>query len=101
IEQSEKAITMAEKVLAEGKHSAMVHQLIAEVFYNQKKYTKANQSILIAIEKGTDAYGYNLAGDILIATGETDKALDMWQKALDKGFPATDIKKKLSDHKTQ
>lgn len=101
IEQSEKAIAMAEKVLSEGNQSAIVHQWIAEVFYNQKKYAKANQSIQVAINEGTDAYGYNLAGDILIAIGETDKALDMWQKAINFGYPEQDVKKKISEHKTQ
>ncbi len=101
IEQSEKAITMAEKVLSEGNQTAMVHQWIAEVFYNQKKYAKAQQSIQIAIQKGTDAYGYNLAGDIFIATGNTDQALEMWQKAMDMGYATSEIKKKISDHKSQ
>lgn len=101
IEQSEKAIAMAEKVLAEGNQSAIVHQWVAEVFYNQKKYTKANQSIQVALKEGTDAYGYNLAGDILIAVGETDKALEMWQIALNQGFPEQDLKKKISEHKGQ
>lgn len=101
IEQSEKAIAMAEKVLSEGNQSAIVHQWIAEVFYNQKKYAKANQSIQVAIKEGTDAYGYNLAGDILIAIGETDQAVDMWQKAINYGYPEQDVKKKISEHKTQ
>ncbi len=101
IEQSEKAITMAEKVLSEGNQTAMVHQWIAEVFYNQKKYTKAQQSIQIAIQKGTDAYGYNLAGDIFLASGNTDQAVEMWQKALDMGYSVSEVKKKISDHKSQ
>lgn len=101
IEQSEKAIAMAEKVLSDGNQSAVVHQWIAEVFYNQKKYAKANQSIQVAIKEGTDAYGYNLAGDILIAIGETDQAVDMWQKAINYGFPEQEVKKKIAEHKTQ
>ena len=101
IEQSEKAITMAEKVLAEGNKSAVVHQWIAEVFYNQKKYQKANQAIQFALKEGTDAYGYNLAGDILIAMGETDEALEMWQTAMNRGFSEHDLKKKIAEHKTQ
>ena len=101
IERSEKAIDMAEKVLSGGNQSAVVHQWIAEVFYNQKKYDKANQSIQVAIREGTDAYGYNLAGDILIAIGETDQALDMWQKAINNGYPETDVKKKITEHKMQ
>ncbi|HUR30671.1 MAG TPA: tetratricopeptide repeat protein [Saprospiraceae bacterium] len=100
IEQSAKAIDMAEKVLASGNQSAVVHQWIAEVFYNQKKYDKANQSIQVAVKEGTDAYGYNLAGDILIAIGETDKALDMWQKAMNQGYPDQEVKRKIAEHKT-
>jgi tetratricopeptide (TPR) repeat protein len=64
IEQSDKAISMAEKVLADGNQSATVQQWIAEVFYNQKKYDKAKQCIDVSIHAGTDPYGYNLAGDI-------------------------------------
>lgn len=101
IEQSERAISMAEKVLAEGNQSAVVHQWIAEVFYNQKKYAKANESMQVALREGTDAYGYNLAGDIMIAMGETDKAVDMWQKAINLGYTEQDVKKKISEHKTQ
>jgi tetratricopeptide (TPR) repeat protein len=100
IEQSEKAISMAEKVIAEGNQSAVVHQWIAEVFYNQKKYNKAQQSIQVALEKGTDAYGYNLAGDILIALGQTDEALEMWQMAINKGYPGLEVKKKMAEYKT-
>lgn len=101
IEQSDKAIEMAERILADGNQSAKVHQWIAEVFYNQKKYAKANQSIQIALAKGADAEGYNLAGDILVALGDTDKALEMWQTAINKGLPDDSLKKKLADHKTQ
>ena len=100
IEQSEKAISMAEKVLASGIQSATVHQWIAEVFYNQKKFDKANQSIQVALKEGTDAYGYNLAGDILLALGETDKAVDMWQKAINQGYPDQEVKRKIAEHKT-
>jgi predicted negative regulator of RcsB-dependent stress response len=85
---------MAEKVLADGTQSTTVRQWIAEVFYNQKKYDKAKQSIEIAIEKGTDAYGYNLAGDIFNMLGETNRALEMWEKALESGYPDPELKKK-------
>lgn len=101
IEQSDKAMAMAEKAIADGNQSATVQQWIAEVFYNQKKYERAKQCIDIAVEKGTDAYGYNLAGDIYILTGDANKAIDMWQKALDEGFPDPGLKKKIAEHKGQ
>lgn len=101
IEQSEKAIGMAEKVIADGNQTAIVHQWIAEVFYNQKKYEKANQSMQVALIEGTDAFGYQLAGDIHIALGQTEKALEMWQKAVNEGHPDPELKKKISEHKGQ
>ncbi|MGB3078867.1 MAG: tetratricopeptide repeat protein [Saprospiraceae bacterium] len=101
IEQSDKAIAMAEKVLSEGNQSAKVQQWIAEVFYNQKKYDRAKQAIDVAVEKGTDAYGYNLAGDIYILTGDANKAIEMWQKALDNGYTDPEVKKKIAEHKGQ
>ncbi|MEP6646736.1 MAG: tetratricopeptide repeat protein [Saprospiraceae bacterium] len=101
IEQSDRAIAMADKVMAGGNTSATVQQWIAEVYYNQKKYDKAKQSIDIAVEKGTDPYGYNLAGDIYIVSGDANKAVAMWQKALEGGYPDADLKKKLADHKGQ
>ena len=101
IEQSDRAISMAEKVLADGNQTATVQQWIAEVFFNQKKYDRARQSIEVAIREGTDAYGYNLAGDILIALGETNRALEMWEKALEYGYPDSELKKKIADHKGQ
>ncbi len=101
IEQSEKAITMIEKVLTDENQSATVHQWIAEVYYNQKKYEKAKQLIQLTLKEGTDAYGYNLAGDILLALGETDEAVEMWQIAMNRGFSVQDLKKKIAEHKTQ
>ncbi len=101
IEQSDRAIEMAEKVIASGDQSATVMQWIAEVFYNQKKYDRAKQSIDVAITKGTDAYGYNLAGDIYVMLGETNPAIEYWQKAVDLGFPDPDLKKKIAEHKGQ
>lgn len=100
IEQSEKAITMAEKVLTDGTQTAIVHQWIAEVFYNQKKFDKAKQSIQMALKQGTDPYGYNLAGDILIATGETDEALEMWQIAMNRGYTDPELRRKIAEYKT-
>jgi tetratricopeptide (TPR) repeat protein len=101
IEQSEKAISMADKVNADGNQSATVQQWIAEVYYNQKKYEKAKQCIEVATRQGTDPYGYNLAGDIYNVLGETSKALEMWQKALEEGFPDPELKKKIADHNGQ
>jgi tetratricopeptide (TPR) repeat protein len=101
IEQSDRAVAMADRVIAEGNQSVAVRQWVAEVYYNQKKYDKARQVMESVVREGTDPYGYNLAGDIYNATGDTDHAVDMWQTAIDKGMIDPEIKKKLADHKDQ
>jgi tetratricopeptide (TPR) repeat protein len=101
ISQSEKALSMTEKALAQGNLTPMVHEILAEVLYNQKKYKEANTSIQEVLK--ADPYGdaYNLAGDILIKLGNTTEAVTMWQKALDAGCTDPMLKGKISDPKAQ
>ena len=79
----------------------MVHEILAEVLYNQKKYKEAYTSIQEVLK--ADPYGdaYNLAGDILIKLGNTEEAVVMWQKALDAGCTDPMLKGKISDPKAQ
>lgn len=101
ISQSEKALSMTEKALAQGNLTPMVHEILAEVLYNQKKYKEAYTSIQEVLK--ADPYGnaYNLAGDILIKLGNTEEAVVMWQKALDAGCTDPMLKGKISDPKAQ
>ena len=101
IAQSEKAIAMTEKVINQGNQPPRIHDILAQVFYNQKKYKEAYASIQIVLKE--DPYGdaYNLAGDILIKLGNTEEAVTMWQMALDNGCTDSQIKSKIAEHKSQ
>ena len=101
IAQSDKAIAMAEKVMSYGNLPPAIHEIMAQTFYNQKKYKEAYASIQIVLN--TDPYGdaYNIAGDILIKQGNTEEAVAMWQKALDAGCEDVDLKRKIADPKAQ
>jgi hypothetical protein len=33
--------------------------------------------------------------------GETNRALEMWEKALESGYPDPELKKKIAEHKGQ
>jgi len=101
IAQSEKAISMTEKVLSQGNLSPAIHEILAETLYNQKKYKEAYASIQVVLQ--SDPYGdaYNKAGDILVRMGNTEEAVAMWKKALDAGCEDTDLKQKISDPKAQ
>jgi tetratricopeptide (TPR) repeat protein len=100
ISQSEKALSMTERVLSQSQHPPMIHELLAEVLYNQKKYKEAYASIHKAIGPGSHGDVYNLAGDILLKMGNAGEAVRMWEKALETGSTDMAIKKKIADHKT-
>jgi tetratricopeptide (TPR) repeat protein len=101
IAQSEKALSMTEKVLGMSNLPPAIHEVLAQVLYNQKKYTEAYNSIQVLL--AADPYGdaYNLAGDICLKLGKTPEAVSMWQKALDAGASDSDIKRKIAEHKAQ
>ncbi len=101
IAQSEKAISMTEKVLSMGTPPPTIQETLAQVLYNQKKYADAYESIRQVIL--TDPYGdaYNLAGDILIKLEKAPEAVEMWQKALENGCTDSDLKRKIAEHKEQ
>ncbi len=101
IAASEKAMDMTQKVINQGKQPPMIHEILAQVFYNQKKYKEAYSSIQQVLQ--ADPYGdtYNLAGDISIKLGNTEEAVNMWQLALDNGCTDTQLKSKIAEHKSQ
>jgi tetratricopeptide (TPR) repeat protein len=101
IAASEKAMDMTQKVINQGKQPPFIHEILAQVFYNQKKYKEAYTSIQLVLQ--ADPYGdtYNLAGDIAIKLGNTEEAVKMWQMALDNGCTDTQLKSKIAEHKSQ
>jgi len=101
IKKSDRALDMADYVVSTGQKSGFIHQILAEVYYNQDKFDQANSSIQIALNEGTDGAGYNLAGDIYLKLGRKTEAVTMWQKALENGFSAGEMKRKIEENKSQ
>ncbi len=100
IVRSDRAIEMADRV-AEGQTAGYLHQILAEVYYNQGQYTRANQSMQIALGDRIDGPGYNLAGDIQLKLGNKSEAVTLWQKAVDAGYKVDAIRQKIEDNKSQ
>lgn len=101
IKNSDRAIDMADYVVSTGNKSGTIHQVLAEVYYNQDKYEKAEASIQVALKEGADGAGYNLAGDIYLKLGRKADAVTMWQKAIEHGYADNLVKKKIEDNKSQ
>jgi len=101
IKQSDRAIDMADYVVSTGLKSGFIHQILAEVYYHQDKFDKANTSMQIALAEGTDGAGYNLAGDIYLKQGNKAEAVTMWQKAIENGYADSEVKRKIEDNKSQ
>ena len=101
IKKSDRAIDMADYVVSTGTRSGFIHQILAEVYYNQDDFEKANNSIQIALNEGTDGAGYNLAGDIYLKLGQKTEAVTMWQKAIENGYADGEVKRKIEENKSQ
>ncbi len=101
ITQSEKAIAMTQTVLAQPGLSPLIHEILAQVLYNQQKYVDAYNSIQKALHE--DPYGdtYNLAGDILRKLDRHAEAVSMWEKAIKEGCTDSSLKSKIAASKAQ
>jgi tetratricopeptide (TPR) repeat protein len=71
------------------------------VLYKQGKYEKAREYIQKALDANPAADGtlYEHLGDIEFKLKNTDKAVDYWKKAKEKGTDNNDIDKKIKDRK--
>lgn len=70
----------------------------AWVLYKRGDYSQAKFYIKLAIEKSKEPSGvlYEHYGDILYRSGEKEKAMEMWKKALESGTDKTDeLKRKI------
>jgi tetratricopeptide (TPR) repeat protein len=101
IAKSDRAIALADKLVADGQTAGYIHRILAEVYYHQQDYSKANKSMQVALTDSLDGAGYNLAGDIALKLGNKDEAIRHWQKAVELGYTDATIKQKIADHKTQ
>ncbi len=99
ITESEKAMFMTELVLRQQVISPMIHEILAQILYNQKRYKEALSSIEYALQ--ADPYGnvYNLAGDILNKLEQKAQAVAMWERALKEGCTDSSLKSKIAASK--
>jgi tetratricopeptide (TPR) repeat protein len=101
ISRSDRALSLADQLVKDGRTEGYLHRIIAEVYYNQQEFLKANQSIQFVLKEGPDGSGYNLAGDIAVKLGNKEEAVRHWQKALELGYMEAAVKQKIAEHKTQ
>ncbi len=81
----DKAERMSAKTIQAEPQNATFLDTYAWVFYKRKEYTMAQLYIEMAInnEKHPSSDLYDHYGDILLATGDKEKALQQWKKALE------------------
>ena len=73
----------------------------AWIFFVKENYTLAKFYIEKAISKGGDSSAEIIDhyGDILFVTGDIDKAVEQWKKALELGKDTKIVRKKIADKK--
>lgn len=97
----DKAAEMAAKANQIEPNQPSYQDTYAWILYAQKKYTDARTWIEKAIANGGSSSGTILEhyGDILYQLGETDKALEQWQKAKAKGDTSDILDAKIKNKK--
>lgn len=100
-ENLEKAEKMSRKANQLVKDNSSYEDTYAWVLYKQKMYEEAKRWQEKAIEHSTEKSGTLLEhyGDILFQLGQTDKAVEYWQKAKEATKYSEFLDKKLSDKK--
>lgn len=101
ISQSEKATSMAAKLMEQEPLSPLMYEVLAEVLMYQKKYTEALTSIQKTLAVNPNGDAFNLAGEIQLKLNNAPGAVDMWQKALEAGCRDSELKQKIATHKAQ
>ncbi len=99
ITQSEKALSMTQAVLNQQGLPPMIHEILAQVLYNQQKYDDAFRSIKIVLDADPFGDDYNLAGDILNKLNKKEEAVVMWEQAIAAGCRDTSLKSKIAASK--
>lgn len=101
ITQSEKALKMTEFVLSQQGLTPMIYEILAQVLYNQQKYTEAYSAVKNVLSADPYSDVYNLAGDILNKLNNQPEAVAMWERALEEGCTDSSLKSKISAAKAQ
>lgn len=100
-ENLDKAAEMSKRSIELSPNNASLEDTYGWILYQQKKYNDAKTWIEKAMSHGGDKSGTILEhyGDILFKSGDTDKAVEFWQKAKATGEGSEWIDKKISDKK--
>lgn len=89
---------MSSKAVSMESDNSTYLDTYAWVLYKRGDYSQAKFYIKLAIEKSKEPSGvlYEHYGDILYRSGEKEKAMEMWKKALESGTDKTDeLKRKI------
>ena len=95
------AAEMSLKTLKEDPTSPTYLDTYAWILFLQKRYDEAKAYIDLTLQNSESPDNVLLehAGDIYLMTGDKEKALDFWQKALEAGGDKTTLERKLKTHK--
>lgn len=96
-EKLEKAAEMSKKSNAVRPNNASFNDTYGWILFQQGKYTEAEAWIKKALDNGGDASGTVLEhyGDVMSKLGNTEKALEYWKKAKEKGDYTEKIDEKI------
>lgn len=91
-EKLDLAEKMSSRAVSLESDNATYLDTYAWVLYKRNNYSQARYYIKLAIEKTKEPSGvlYEHYGDILFKSGEVEKAIEMWKKALEVGDEVSD-----------
>ncbi|MCJ8165627.1 tetratricopeptide repeat protein [Pontibacter sp. E15-1] len=98
-ENLDKAIEMAERLVAKHPTNPTYLDTYAWVLYKNGKYTEARKFLEQAVALSDDATIVEHYGDVLFKLGKKEEAVSQWQKAKLKGEASAFIDKKIKDKK--
>ena len=73
-----------EKMLAEGKDSALLRYGLADAYFKRKEFGKAATHLEAAVVQNPDySAAWKLLGKVFVEAGQRDKALGAFQRGVD------------------
>ncbi|UFH56060.1 tetratricopeptide repeat protein [Spirosoma sp. KNUC1025] len=96
-----RALQLAQKLVERNPTNATYLDTYAWVLYVSKDYAKAKQYLEKALADPANVSGTIIEhyGDVLYQLGQTDKALEQWKQAKNKGGASAEIDKKIATGK--
>ena len=95
------AAEMSLKTLKEEPTNATFLDTYAWILFLQKRYdeAKAYIDLTLANDKDPSDVLWEHAGDIYLMTGDKQKAVEYWQKAIESGGDKTQLERKIKTRK--